>query len=102
MPSAPIICRTDASRAAVIEDCRQEALAITEEHKLVVLALAQALIDHPQRTLNAAESAQTLARQALAALASHGGRYRLINATSPEGVATRNSADQRLTSANPQ
>jgi hypothetical protein len=35
---ARIICRTGASRAAFIAHCYQEALAITEEHKLVVLA----------------------------------------------------------------
>ena len=66
---ARIICRTDASRAAFIEYCYQEALAITEENKPVVLA--QALIDHHERTLNAAEIntgiVRTLARQALAA-----------------------------------
>jgi hypothetical protein len=66
-----IICRADASRSAFIEHCYQEALALIEENKSVVLALAQALIDHPERTLNAAEIddviAQTLARQALAA-----------------------------------
>jgi hypothetical protein len=33
----------------------QEALAIIQENKPVLLALAQALIDHPERTLNAAE-----------------------------------------------
>jgi hypothetical protein len=42
-----------------------------EENKPVVLALAQALIDHPERTVYAAEIdaviAQTLAGQALAA-----------------------------------
>jgi hypothetical protein len=66
---ARIICPTDArpsSRTAI-----RNLFAITEEHKLVVLALAQALIDHAQRTLNAAEIdaviAKTLARQALAA-----------------------------------
>jgi hypothetical protein len=68
---AGIVCRTDASRAAFIEHCYQEALAIIEENKPVVLALAQALIDHPERTLTAAEIdaviAQTLACQALAA-----------------------------------
>jgi hypothetical protein len=49
----------------------QEALAIIEENKSVLLALAQALIDHPERTLSAAEIdaviSQTLAREALAA-----------------------------------
>jgi hypothetical protein len=68
---AGIICRTDASRSAFIEHCYQEALAIIEENKPVVLALAQALIDHPERTLNAAEIgaviSQMLAREALAA-----------------------------------
>jgi hypothetical protein len=47
---AGIICRTDASRAAFMEYSYQEALAIIEEDKLVVLALAQALIDHHVRT----------------------------------------------------
>ena len=46
-------------------------VAIIEENKPVVLALAQALIDHPERTLNASEIdaviSQTLARDALAA-----------------------------------
>ena len=68
---AGIVCRTDASRLCFIEHCYQEALALIEENKPVVLALAQALIDHPERTLNAAEIdaviAQTLASQALAA-----------------------------------
>jgi hypothetical protein len=49
----------------------QEALAIIAENKSALLALAQALIDHPERTLNAAEIdaviSQTLAREALAA-----------------------------------
>jgi hypothetical protein len=66
-----IVCCTDASRSAFIEHSYQEAPAIIEENRPVVLALAQALIDHPERTLNAAEIdaviAQTLARQALAA-----------------------------------
>jgi hypothetical protein len=53
---AGIICRSDASRAAFLEHAYQEALAIIEENKPVVLALAQALIDHPERTLNAAET----------------------------------------------
>ena len=68
---AGIVCRTDASRSAFLEHAYQEALAIIEENKSVVLALAQALIDHPERTFNAAEIdvviAQTLASQALAA-----------------------------------
>jgi hypothetical protein len=68
---AQIVCRNEESRSSFIEHCYQEALAIIEENKPVVLALAQALIDHPQRTLNAAEIdaviSQTLAREALAA-----------------------------------
>jgi hypothetical protein len=50
---------------------RIETQAILRDHQHVLLALAQALIDHPERTLNAAEIdaviAQTLARQALVA-----------------------------------
>src|SRR5258708_7179053 len=65
---AGIICRTDASRAAFIEHCYQEPLAIIEENKSVVLALAKALIDHPERTLNSKEIdvviAETLEREA--------------------------------------
>jgi hypothetical protein len=68
---AGIICRTDASRAAFIEHCYQEALAIIEDNKSVVLALAQALISHPERTLDGNEInaviAETLAREARAA-----------------------------------
>ena len=65
---AGIICRSDASRSAFIEHCYQEALALIEENKPVVLALAQALIDHPERTLNSKEIdaviAETLEREA--------------------------------------
>lgn len=57
---AGIICRTPASRAAFIEHCYQEALAIIEQNKSVVLALARALIDHPERTLNAVEIDQVI------------------------------------------
>ncbi len=68
---AGIICRTDASRSAFIEHCYQEALAIIEQNKPVVLALAQALIDHPERTLSSKEIdgviAKTLEREARAA-----------------------------------
>jgi hypothetical protein len=68
---AQIVCRNEGSRSSFIEHCYQEALAIIEENKPVVLALAQALIDHPQRTLDAVEISavisQTLAREALAA-----------------------------------
>jgi hypothetical protein len=48
---AGIICRTDASRSSFIEHCYQEALALVEEHKRARLALAQTLLDHPERTL---------------------------------------------------
>jgi hypothetical protein len=68
---ARIICRTDASRAAFVEHTYQEALAIIEENKPVVLALGRALTDHREQTFNAtaidAVIAQTLAPQALAA-----------------------------------
>jgi len=58
---AGIICRSPASRASFIEFCYQEALAIIEANKPVVLALANALIDHPERTLNSAEIDQCIA-----------------------------------------
>jgi hypothetical protein len=58
-------------RASFVEHRYQEPLAIIEENKPVMLALAQALIDHLERTLNAAEIdaviAQALEREALAA-----------------------------------
>jgi hypothetical protein len=52
---ASMFCRTDASVLAFIEHCYQESLAIIEEYKTVVSAIAQALIDHPKRTLDSAE-----------------------------------------------
>jgi hypothetical protein len=58
---AGIICRTPASRAPLVEHCYQEGLAIIEQNKSVVLALARALIDHPERTLNAVEIDQVIA-----------------------------------------
>jgi hypothetical protein len=67
---AGIICRSPASRAAFIEHCYQESLAIIEANKPVVIALATALIDHPKRTLYGAEIdaviAPVLAAQAAA------------------------------------
>jgi hypothetical protein len=59
-----------ASRSSFIEHCYREALALFDEDTPVGLALAQALIDHPERTLSAeidAVIAQTLAKQALTA-----------------------------------
>jgi hypothetical protein len=52
---ASMICRTTESVGAFIEHCYQEAFAIIEENKSVVIALAQALIDHPDQTLNSGE-----------------------------------------------
>jgi hypothetical protein len=67
---AGIICRSPASRAAFIEHCYQESLAIIEANKPVVIALATALINHPKRTLYGAEIdaviAPVLAAQAAA------------------------------------
>jgi hypothetical protein len=57
---AGIICSTPASVAALVEHSFQEALAIIEQNKSVVLALARALIDHPERTLNAVEIDQVI------------------------------------------
>jgi hypothetical protein len=58
---AGIICRSAASRAAFIEFCFQEALAIIEANKPVVLALASALVNHREQTLDAAEIDQCIA-----------------------------------------
>jgi hypothetical protein len=58
---AGIICRSSASRASFIEHAYQEALVIIETNKPVVLALANALIDHPERTLNSIEIDQCIA-----------------------------------------
>jgi hypothetical protein len=67
---AGFVCRTKASVAAFIEHGYQESLALVEQHKTVVQAIAQALIDHPKRTLNGAEIdaviAPALAAQAAA------------------------------------
>jgi hypothetical protein len=52
---AGFVCRTTASIAAFIEHGYQESLALVEQHKTVVVAIAQALIDHPKRTLDGAE-----------------------------------------------
>jgi hypothetical protein len=56
-----IVCHTRASIAAFVEYAFQEALALIEQNKPVVLALAQALIDHPERTLNGVEIDQVIA-----------------------------------------
>jgi hypothetical protein len=58
---AGIICRSPSSIAAFIEHCYQESLAIIEGNKLVVLALARAMIDHPEKTLNGVEIDQVIA-----------------------------------------
>ena len=58
--NAGIVCSTPASIAAFVEYCYQEALAIIEQTKSVVLALARALIDHPERTLDSGEIDQVI------------------------------------------
>lgn len=67
---AGFVCRTKASVAAFVEHGYQESLALVEQHKDVVQAIAQALIDHPKRTLDSAEIdaviAPVLAAQAAA------------------------------------
>jgi hypothetical protein len=52
---AGFVCRTTASVAAFVEHGYQESLALVEQHKTAVQAIAQALIDHPKRTLIGAE-----------------------------------------------
>jgi hypothetical protein len=56
-------------------DTYHEALAIIEQNKPVVLALARASIDHPQRTLNGTEIDEVIAR-AIAVLAAEAERKR--------------------------
>jgi len=51
---ARVICSTTAS-VAFIEHGYQEAFALVDQHKTIVHAIAQALIDHPKQTLNSAE-----------------------------------------------
>lgn len=58
---AKVICRSSASRSAFLEYVYQEALALVEAYEPAVLALAHALVDHPDRTLNAAEIDQVIA-----------------------------------------
>jgi hypothetical protein len=48
---AHMVCSTTASVVAFIEHGYQEALALVEQYKTVVAAIAQALIDHPKNTL---------------------------------------------------
>jgi hypothetical protein len=67
---AGFVCRNMASILAFMEHGYQEAEALVEQHKTVVVAIAQALIDHPKRTLDRAEIdaviAPALAAQAAA------------------------------------
>jgi hypothetical protein len=63
---AGIFCSAPASIAAFVEHCYEEGLAIIEQNKPVVLAIARALIGHPERTLNSADIDQVI-MQALAA-----------------------------------
>jgi hypothetical protein len=57
---AEMVCRTSASVAAFVEHGYQEALAIVEQNKAVVRALACALVQHPDWTLNAIEIDQVI------------------------------------------
>jgi hypothetical protein len=78
-PSNMPPCRSRANRWGGVADLRPwssidgsgDAIGIIEENKPVVLALAQALIDHPERTLSSKEIdgviAKTLEREARAA-----------------------------------
>jgi transposase len=68
---AALVCTSEASIEAFITYGFEEAMAIIERHRGLVSAMARALIDHPERTLDGAEIdaviSQTLAREALAA-----------------------------------
>jgi hypothetical protein len=67
---AGFVCRNMASILAFMEHGYQEAQELVEQHKDVVQAIAQALIDHPKRTLDSVEIdaviAPVLAAQAAA------------------------------------
>jgi ATP-dependent Zn protease len=66
---ARIICRSEASRTALVEHGYEEALCIVSENRAVVLAIARALIEHPERTLDGPDIdlviGQMLAREGL-------------------------------------
>jgi hypothetical protein len=85
---AGIICRSPASRASFIEHAYQEALEIITANKPIVLALANALIDHPKRTLDGAEIdqciADTLDREAKNAEAERRARWANVRANAAE------------------
>jgi hypothetical protein len=61
-----MVCRTTASVVAFIEHGYQESLALVEQYKTVVAAIAQALIDHPERTLNCTEIDAVIVRALVA------------------------------------
>jgi hypothetical protein len=52
---AGLLCRTPASIAAFVEHGYQESLALIEQNSTIVIAVAQALLNHPKRTLNGFE-----------------------------------------------
>jgi hypothetical protein len=72
---AGVICRTVASADAFVEHCYQESLALVEQHRTVIHAVAQALLAHPKRTLNGDEIDAVIA-PALAAKAADDERKR--------------------------
>jgi hypothetical protein len=90
---AGIVCRTQASRAAFIEHAYQEALAIVEDNRPVVLALAQALINHREQTLNSIDIDQII-MQAMAAEAGAVERQRRSDWTLVERDAAAFAAHQ--------
>jgi hypothetical protein len=63
---AHMVCSTTASVVAFLEHGYQEALALVEQHQTVVAAIAQALIDHPERTLNCTEIDAVIVRALVA------------------------------------
>jgi hypothetical protein len=93
---AGFVCRTKASVAAFIEHGYQESLALVEQHKDVVQAIAQALIDHPKRTLNGAEIdaviAPALAAQAAADEHKRRADWRCVENNAAEFAARENGA----------
>jgi hypothetical protein len=68
---ASLVCSSPGAVDALLTFGFEEAMALIREHKVLVLAVARALIDHPERTLTGAEVdtiiAKTIADEALTA-----------------------------------
>jgi hypothetical protein len=91
---AGFVCRNMASILAFMEHGYQEAQELVEQHKDVVQAIAQALIDHPKRTLDSVEIdaviAPVLAAQAAADEHKRRADWRCVENNAAEFAAREN------------